>query len=50
MTATQLVFAAVSSVYLVIGMVFEERSLVRAAPRAYEDTAGRSWKVIPGLY
>ena len=33
MTATQLVFAAVSSAYLVIGMVFEERSLLRAAPR-----------------
>ena len=36
MTATQLVFAIVSSVYLLIGMVFEERSLVRAAPDAYE--------------
>jgi methanethiol S-methyltransferase len=51
MTATQLVFAVVSSVYLLVGMVFEERSLVRAAPFAYEAYRRRvKWKVIPGLY
>lgn len=51
MTATQLVFAVVSSVYLLIGMVFEERSLVEAAPRAYRDyQRDVRWKVIPGIY
>jgi len=51
MTATQLVFALVSSVYLLIGMVFEERSLVAAAPdayRAYQNDV--RWKVIPRIY
>lgn len=51
MTATQFVFAAVSSAYLVVGMVFEERSLVAAAPRAYQDyQRAVRWKVIPGIY
>ena len=51
MTMTQLVFAVVSSVYLIVGMVFEERSLVTAAPdayRAYQKDV--RWKVIPGIY
>ena len=51
MTATQLVFAVVSSAYLLIGIVFEERSLLRAAPRAYADYQKQvKWKVIPGVY
>jgi len=51
MTATQLVFAAVSSAYLLIGMVFEERSLLRAAPDAYRRYQDQvRWKVIPGIY
>ena len=51
MTTTQLVFAVVSSVYLIVGMVFEERSLVAAAPEAYgEYQRAVRWKVIPGLY
>jgi protein-S-isoprenylcysteine O-methyltransferase Ste14 len=51
MTATQLVFAVVSSAYLVIGMVFEERSLLRAAPQAYRQyRRDVRWKVIPGIY
>ena len=51
MTATQLVFAVASCVYLVIGMVFEERSLVAAAPRAYEEyKRDVRFKVIPGIY
>ncbi len=51
MTATQLVFAAVSSAYLVVGMVFEERSLLRAAPRAYREyQRAVRWKVVPGIY
>ena len=51
MTATQFAFAAVSSAYLVIGMVFEERSLLRAAPRAYEEYRRQvRWKIVPGIY
>lgn len=51
MTATQLVFAVVSSAYLLVGMVFEERSLLHAAPRAYSEYQKQvKWKVIPGLY
>ena len=51
MTATQLVFAAVSSVYLVVGMVFEERSLVSAAPEAYRAyQRDVRWKIIPGVF
>ena len=51
MTATQFVFALASSAYLLVGMVFEERSLAAAAPDAYlayqKDVR---WKVIPGVY
>jgi protein-S-isoprenylcysteine O-methyltransferase Ste14 len=51
MTATQLVFAVVSSVYLIVGMVFEERSLMTAAPEAYREyQRAVRWKVIPGIY
>ncbi|HEV8394099.1 MAG TPA: hypothetical protein VGQ37_07485 [Vicinamibacterales bacterium] len=51
MSATQLVFAVVSGAYLVVGMVFEERSLVVAAPEAYgEYQRDVRWKVIPGIY
>ena len=51
MTATQLVFAVVSSAYLVVGMVFEERSLVSAAPEAYRAyQRDVRWKVVPGIY
>jgi protein-S-isoprenylcysteine O-methyltransferase Ste14 len=51
MTATQLVFAVASCGYLVIGMLFEERSLVRAAPQAYEEyKRDVRFKVIPGIY
>jgi protein-S-isoprenylcysteine O-methyltransferase Ste14 len=51
MTATQLVFAMVSSAYLIVGMVFEERSLVTAAPDAYRAyQRDVRWKIIPGIY
>jgi len=46
-----LVFAVASSGYLVMGMVFEERSLVEAAPQAYREyQRDVRWKVIPGVY
>jgi protein-S-isoprenylcysteine O-methyltransferase Ste14 len=51
MTMTQLVFAVVSGLYLIVGMVFEERSILRAAPRSYADYRERvRWKLLPGIY
>ncbi len=51
MTMTQLVFAVLSSAYLLVGIVFEERSLVRAAPEAYgQYRAEVRWKIVPGIY
>ena len=51
MTATQLVFAVVSCAYLVVGMVFEERSLIEAGPDAYRAyQRDVRWKMLPGIY
>lgn len=51
MTMTQFVFAVASCAYLVIGIVFEERSLVRAAPDAYREYQRQvRWKLVPGVY
>lgn len=51
MTMTRLVFAIVSSAYLLIAMPFEERSLVTSSAGAYEDYMRRvRWKLIPGVY
>ena len=51
MTATQLVFAIVSSAYLLIAIPFEERSL-RAASRGAYDRYMQAvrWKVFPGIF
>jgi protein-S-isoprenylcysteine O-methyltransferase Ste14 len=51
MTMTRLVFAVVSSAYLLIAIPFEERSLRRAAGEAYADYSRRvRWKLVPGVY
>jgi protein-S-isoprenylcysteine O-methyltransferase Ste14 len=51
MTMTRLVFAAVSSVYLLIAIPFEERSIRTASGGAYDAYAKQvRWKVIPGVY
>jgi protein-S-isoprenylcysteine O-methyltransferase Ste14 len=51
MTMTRLVFAIVSSAYLLIAMPFEERSLVKSSGGAYEHYMRRvRWKLIPGVY
>jgi protein-S-isoprenylcysteine O-methyltransferase Ste14 len=51
MTATRLVFAAVSSLYLVVAIPFEERELVRTLGAPYEQYCRQlRWKVIPYLY
>jgi len=51
MTATRLVFAATSTLYLVIAIPFEERDLVRTMGAPYEQYRRQSpWKVIPYVY
>jgi protein-S-isoprenylcysteine O-methyltransferase Ste14 len=50
MTMTRLVFAVVSSVYLLVAIPLEERTL-RAQSDAYADYMRRvPRKLIPGLY
>lgn len=51
MTGTRLVFATISSLYLVIAIPFEERDLVRTLGAPYEQYCRQSpWKVIPYVY
>jgi len=51
MTMTRLVFAAVSSAYLLVAIPFEERSLLATAGNAYREYVQQvRWKLIPGLY
>ena len=51
MTANRLLFAAVSSLYLILAIPWEERSLVAAHGdqyRAYQKTV--RWRVVPGIW
>jgi protein-S-isoprenylcysteine O-methyltransferase Ste14 len=51
MTGTRLVFAAVSTAYLVIAIPFEERTLVRTIGQPYVDYQRKvKWRIVPGLY
>jgi methanethiol S-methyltransferase len=51
MTMTRLVFAIVSSVYLLIAIPLEERSLRHSAGEAYAAYSRRvRWRLLPGLY
>ena len=51
MTMTRLVFALVSSAYLLVAIPFEERSLLTSSNGAYERYAKQvRWKLFPGLY
>ncbi len=51
MTGTRLVFAIVSSVYLLIAIPFEERSLRTASKAAYDRyTQAVPWKLLPGIF
>ena len=51
MTMTRLVFAVVSSVYLLIAIPFEERTLRAHSEGAYDDYIRRvPWKLIPGVF
>ena len=51
MTATRLVFASVSTFYLVVAIPLEERSLRRDFGDEYGTYSGRvRWKMVPFLY
>jgi protein-S-isoprenylcysteine O-methyltransferase Ste14 len=51
MTGTRLVFAAVSTAYLVVAVPFEERSMVRLFGRDYDNYKRQvRWRILPGLY
>ena len=51
MTSSRLLFAVVSSAYIVLAIPFEERSLRRASGGGYAEYMREvRWKLIPGLY
>ena len=51
MTMTRLVFAAVSCVYLLVAIPFEERTMRAAAGDAYDRYAAQvRWRLLPGVY
>lgn len=51
MTGTRLVFAAVSTLYLVVAIPLEERQMRRTMGRPYDDYARTvRWRMLPGLY
>jgi protein-S-isoprenylcysteine O-methyltransferase Ste14 len=51
MTGDRLLFAALSTFYLIVAIPWEERSLVAAFGQAYVRYAERvRWRMIPYLY
>lgn len=51
MTGTRVVFAAISTAYLVVAIPFEERSLGASLGPAYTAYAGRvRWRLVPFVY
>jgi protein-S-isoprenylcysteine O-methyltransferase Ste14 len=51
MTGTRLVFAAISCLYVLIAIPFEERSLLATAGGAYNRYVNQvKWKLLPGVY
>lgn len=51
MTGTRLVFAVISSLYLLLAIPFEERSLLATTAGAYDQYRRQvRWKLIPGIY
>ena len=51
MTGDRLIFAGISTLYLLIAMPFEERSLQMSFGKAYEDyTRQVPYRVIPYVY
>ena len=51
MTMTRLVFAVISSAYIVIAIPFEERTLRAHSGGAYDDYIRRvPWRLVPRIY
>jgi protein-S-isoprenylcysteine O-methyltransferase Ste14 len=51
MTTDHLLFAALTTAYLMIAVPFEERGLISTFGRAYESYQQRvRWRILPGLY
>jgi len=51
MTMDRLVFATLTTVYLVVAVPFEERSLATSFGEAYRTYRSRvKWRIVPGLY
>lgn len=51
MTGTRFVFAAISCLYLIVAIPFEERELRRGFGDAYDRYMRRvRWKIVPGVY
>lgn len=51
MTATRFVFAVVSTIYLVVAIPFEERSLVETFGDTYRDYQRQvPWRLVPGIW
>ena len=51
MTMTRFAFACISSLYLVLAIPFEERSLRRVSKGAYDQyTRDVRWKIVPGVF
>jgi methanethiol S-methyltransferase len=51
MNSTRLVFAAISTVYLIVAIPFEERDLHRTFGEAYGQYASKvRFKILPGIY
>jgi protein-S-isoprenylcysteine O-methyltransferase Ste14 len=51
MTATRATFAVVSTMYLVIAVPWEERSLVEVFGSDYEAYQKKiRWRIVPGIY
>ena len=51
MTGTRLVFAAISTLYLVVAVPLEEREMRRTIGQPYEDYARTvRWRILPGIY
>ena len=47
MTVDHLLFAAGSTLYVWIGVLFEQRSLRRQLGRPYEEYCERVWSIVP---
>ena len=51
MTATRLVFALISTLYLVVAIPFEERSLIETFGPDYASYQRKvRWRMMPGLH